>query len=149
MNYGEMYQTAGGGWFIRTFGLFPEQHEMVVNMLKTDKMVDGYYSLERPSKELVDTWIENGDENSEFLRQARESGSTIFTLLDSIGDFSQPVGDVAVDYTPVDEDELSEESKSYLETALNTLQLAYNYAEGNDTAMEEISTAMDIIQNLI
>ena len=51
--------------------------------------------------------------------------------------------------TPVDEDELSAESKSYLETALNTLQLAYNHAEGNDTAMEEISTAMDIIQNLI
>ena len=104
MNYNEMYQTAGSGWFIRTFGLSAEQHEIVVNMLKTDNMVDGNYSLERPSKELVDGWIENNDYNSEFLRQAREDGSTIFTLLDSIGDFSQPVGDVAVDYTPVDED---------------------------------------------
>jgi hypothetical protein len=101
MDYGKVCQTAGSGWFIRTFGLSIEQHEIVVEMLRTGKTVNGNYSLEKPDREVVKVWIENGDENSEFLQTAQEDGSTIYTLMDSIGDASQPIGDVAADYTPV------------------------------------------------
>jgi len=149
-----LLQTAGCGYVIKTFELSQEQHEMVVNMVRRDKFVDGNYTLERADADTIDIWIDDANqegrtEYAEFLAEAQLNDLDVLTLTDHLGEFPQPIGEVSVQRVPMQNGELSENAKSYLETAYNNLQLAYNYAEGNEPAMEEISTAMDIIQNLI
>jgi hypothetical protein len=52
-----------------------------------------------PDDELIQNWIDQNDENSEFLKDAVNSKATIYTLYETIlGDCAQPLGDVSVTY---------------------------------------------------
>jgi hypothetical protein len=52
-----------------------------------------------PDDELIQNWIDQNDDNSEYLKDAVNSNATIYTLYETIlGDTAQPLGDVSVTY---------------------------------------------------
>ena len=88
---------------VETFGLTEKQHDMVVEMVKADVDKCGNYTLEEVDADMWDAWIDNakeeGDEEyEEFLAEAQLGDAVTYTLNDNIGDFSQPIGDVAIYY---------------------------------------------------
>lgn len=88
---------------VESFDLSREQHDMVVEMVKDDRIKKGNYTLEEVDGEMVNIWIadahsEGEDDYAEFLRKALASSSDLYTLTDHLGDFKQPIGEVAVYY---------------------------------------------------
>ena len=91
---------------VESFGLTQEQHDLAVRMIDEVRMIDqnengGNYSLEDVDPDMLDCFIENAQEDNdkeyeEFLVNAKSHGADVYTLYDSLGDFSQPIGDVAV-----------------------------------------------------
>lgn len=86
---------------IETYHLSEEQHNMVVDMVKKDENWHGNYSLEEVDGETANVWIadaysEGEEEYAEFLRNALAEMADIYTLTDHLGDFSQPIGEVAI-----------------------------------------------------
>jgi hypothetical protein len=98
-----MVQTTKiGSTVIRTFGLSDEYHKKVCDRIANncygDITRDNLF-LTMPDDELIQTWIDQNDDNSEFLKDAVNSKATIYTLYETIiGDTAQPIGDVAVTY---------------------------------------------------
>ena len=86
---------------VETFGLSKEQHEIAVDLVKNNKRKVGSYTLEEVDDEMVNVWIadahsEGEEEYAEFLREALAESAEILTLTDHLGEFSQPIGEVAV-----------------------------------------------------
>jgi len=86
---------------IETFDLSEEQHGIAVDMVRNNKDKVGNYTLEEVDSEMVNVWIadahsEGEEEYAEFLREALAVEAEILTLTDHLGDFSQPIGEVAV-----------------------------------------------------
>jgi hypothetical protein len=93
--------SMGNDYRIETFDLSEEQHDIAVDMVRNNKRKVGNYTLEGVDADMLEAWIDNakedGDEEyAEFLREAIEVGAEILTLTDHLGDFSQPIGEVAV-----------------------------------------------------
>ena len=85
---------------VETFDLSKEQHDMVVEMVKSGKEKNGNYALEEVDADMLDVWIDNAKEegNTEyenFLANAQLLDADVYTLTDNFG-FSQPIGEVVV-----------------------------------------------------
>ena len=90
-----------GDYRIETFDLSEEQHDIAVDMVNNNKRKVGSYTLEEVDSEMPNVWIadahsEGEEEYAEFLREALAESAELYTLTDHLGDFSQPIGDVAV-----------------------------------------------------
>lgn len=88
---------------IKSFDLSTEQHEIAVGMVNNNKRKVGSYTLEEVDGEIANVWIadahsEGNTEYAEFLRKALAESAELYTLTDHLGDFSQPIGEVAVFY---------------------------------------------------
>ena len=88
---------------IKSFDLSTEQHEIAVGMVNNNKRKVGSYTLEEVDGEIANVWIadahsEGNVEYAEFLRKALAESAELYTLTDHLGDFSQPIGEVAVFY---------------------------------------------------
>ena len=88
---------------VETYDLSDEQHNMVVEMVKKDKQKNGNYTLNETDGEMANIWIadahsEGNTEYAEFLRKALAESAELYTLTDHLGEFSQPIGEVAVFY---------------------------------------------------
>lgn len=88
---------------IKSFDLSTEQYEVVVDMVNNNKRKVGSYTLEEVDSEMANVWIaeaytEGITEYAEFLRKALAENAELYTLTDHLGDFSQPIGEVAVFY---------------------------------------------------
>ena len=88
---------------IKSFDLSTEQHEIAVDMVKNNKRKVGSYTLEEVDGEMANVWIadahsEGNTEYAEFLRKALAESAELYTLTDHLGEFSQPIGEVAVFY---------------------------------------------------
>ena len=86
---------------IKSFDLSTEQHEIAVDMVNNNKRKVGNYTLEEVDADMLDSWIDNAKEegNTEyenFLAEAQLNDAELYTLTDHLGDFSQPIGEVAV-----------------------------------------------------
>jgi hypothetical protein len=93
--------SLGQTYRIETFDLSEEQHDIAVDMARNNKRRVGNYTLEEVDSEMVNVWIadahsEGEEEYAEFLREALAADAEIYTLTDHLGDFSQPIGEVAV-----------------------------------------------------
>ena len=93
--------SMGNSYRIETFDLSEEQHDLAVDMVRNNKRKVGNYTLEEVDSEMVNVWIadahsEGDEEYAEFLREALAVDAEILTLTDHLGDFSQPIGEVAV-----------------------------------------------------
>ena len=89
------------GTHIETFYLSEEQHNIAVDMVSNNKRKVGNYTLKEVDGEMVNVWIsdahaEGDEEYAEFLRNALAKDAEVYSLTDHLGDFSQPIGDVAV-----------------------------------------------------
>ena len=88
---------------VETFDLSEEQHNMAVEMVKNDEDWYGNYSLEDVDGEIADVWIadahsEGNTEYAEFLRGALAKHADLYTLVDTLGEFKQEIGELAVFY---------------------------------------------------
>jgi nucleoid-associated protein YejK len=86
---------------VETFGLSEEQHDIVVEMVKKNQRKNKNYTLEKVDDEMVNIWLSDADsegneEYAEFLRESLAKNAEIVTLTDHLGDFSQPIGEVAI-----------------------------------------------------
>ena len=93
--------SLGQTYRIETFDLSEEQHDIAVDMARNNKRRVGNYTLEEVDSEMVNVWIadahsEGEEEYAEFLREALAVDAELYTLTDHLGDFSQPIGEVAV-----------------------------------------------------
>ena len=88
---------------IKSFDLSTEQHEIAVDMVNNNKRKVGSYTLEEVDGEIANVWIadahsEGNAEYAEILRKALAESAELYTLTDHLGEFSQPIGEVAVFY---------------------------------------------------
>ena len=88
---------------IKSFDWSTEQYEVVVDMVNNNKRKVGSYTLEEVDGEMANVWIaeaytEGITEYAEFLRKALAENAELYTLTDHLGEFSQPIGEVAVFY---------------------------------------------------
>lgn len=86
---------------VETFNLSEGLHDIAVEMVKDNQRKYGNYTLESVDEEMVNEWLSNAhsegeEEYAEFLREALAENAEFLTLTDHLGDFSQPIGDVAV-----------------------------------------------------
>lgn len=93
--------SLGNSYRVETYDLSEEQHDIAVDMARNNKRKVGNYTLEEVDGEMVNVWIadahsEGETEYAEFLREALAVNAEIYTLNDHLGDFSQPIGEVAV-----------------------------------------------------
>ena len=106
---------------IKTFDLSHEQHEIVVDMVNNNKRKVGSYTLEEVDGEMANVWIadahsEGNEEYAEFLSKALAESAELYTLTDHLGDFSQPIGEVAVyevAYDDTDDEDTYDEADFY------------------------------------
>ena len=73
------------------------QHDIVCDMIANDKTKNGNYTIELVDDTIVDVWAEDDDnENKEFYQKYKNKFADFYTLYDNLGDFKQPIGDIAV-----------------------------------------------------
>lgn len=87
-----------GNLKVETFDLSQEQHDIVVDMINRDVTRNGNYTIEEPDMDMIDCWIDNLNDNSDFLREAKENCADMYILVDHLGNFDQIIGDIAVTY---------------------------------------------------
>lgn len=80
------------------YGLSDEQEAIARDIYENNKRWSGNYTLEEVDKETVEIWRNDTDDEEyrEFLTDVLENGAEIYSLTDHLGDFSQPIGEVAV-----------------------------------------------------
>lgn len=86
---------------VETYDLSTEQHDIAVDILGNNKRKVGSYTLEEVDDEMANVWIadafsEGEEEYAHFLQKVIADGAELYTLKDHLGDFSQPIGEVAV-----------------------------------------------------
>lgn len=94
--------SLGNSYRVETYDLSEEQHDIAVEMVKGNQRKNGSYTLDEvEDREMVNVWIadafsEGEEEYAHFLQSALADGAEILTLTDHLGDFSQPIGEVAI-----------------------------------------------------
>ena len=92
--------TKINGMTIKSFDLGEKEHNIAVRLIAHDNAEEidhCRFSLSCPDKEVVQAWIDNGDDNAKFLSDALKSNASIYTLYEHIfDDAAQPLGEVAV-----------------------------------------------------
>ena len=80
------------------YGLEDYQEEIAKKLYEENKRCIGSYTLESVDRETAMIWLEDTDDEEyrEFLEDALENGGEIFSLVDHLGDFSQPIGEMVV-----------------------------------------------------
>ena len=87
---------------IKYYGLTPNQYEIGCKCINENLRSFGQYKIkEVTDREMVNVWIadahsEGNTEYAEFLRKALAESAELYTLTDYLGEFSQPIGEVAV-----------------------------------------------------
>ena len=86
---------------IETFDLSQEQHDLVSEMIYHNISEYFNYYLKKVNANILDIFIDyakdsKNEEYENFLTEAKLYGADVYTLYDSRGEFSQPIGDVAV-----------------------------------------------------
>lgn len=93
--------TKTNGMVIKSYGVNEYGHEIGVKRIVNNtyySLHDSFYITE-PDRDMVENWIEQGEDNAEFLSDALKNNATIYTLWEVIiGDYAQPIGDFAVYY---------------------------------------------------
>ena len=84
-----------------TCGLTKEQHDIAVEMVENNSYNLMQYDFEDVDTEMANVWIadafsEGETEYAHFLQKAVGDGADLYTMTDSIGDFKQPLGEVAL-----------------------------------------------------
>lgn len=87
---------------VETFNLSEEQHDMVLEMVKKNQHKNGNYTLEEIDKDVLklQIWIDESEdkEYKDFLTEASSNSPEIYTLKEHLGNFSRPMGEVAIYY---------------------------------------------------
>lgn len=88
---------------IKCFGLSSGLEDIAKQMVNDNMANFGNYTLEEVDGEMANVWIadahsEGEEEYAEFLRKALAESAELYTLTDHLGDFAQPIGEVAVFY---------------------------------------------------
>ena len=83
------------------YGLTAEQENVAVDLYENNKKYSGNYTLEVVDDDMLDAFIENADADGDeeylaFLTDVVECNAELYTLTDHLGDFSQPIGEIAV-----------------------------------------------------
>ena len=80
------------------YGLEDYQEEIAKKLYEENKRRMGSYTLEEVSVEMAECWRDDTDDDEyrEFLEEAIENGAELYSLVDHLGDFTQPIGEVAV-----------------------------------------------------
>jgi hypothetical protein len=83
------------------YGLTGVQEDVAVDLYENNKKYSGSYTLEEVDDDMLDTFIENADADGDenylgFLTDVVECDAELYTLTDHWGDFSQPIGEIAV-----------------------------------------------------
>lgn len=86
---------------IKCFGLSSGLENIAKQMVNDNMAKFGNYTLEEVDGEMANVWIadahsEGEEEYAEFLRNALAKSAELYTLTDHLGEFSQPIGEVAV-----------------------------------------------------
>lgn len=86
---------------IKCFGLSNGLEDIAKQMVNDNMAKFGNYTLEEVDGEIANVWIadahsEGEEEYAEFLRNALAKSAELYTLTDHLGEFSQPIGEVAV-----------------------------------------------------
>lgn len=86
---------------IKCFGLSSDLENIAKQMVNDNMAKFGNYTLEEVDGEMANVWIadahsEGEEEYAEFLRNALAKSAELYTLTDHLGEFSQPIGEVAV-----------------------------------------------------
>ena len=129
---------------IKSFDLSHEQHEIAADMVNNNKRKVGSYTLEEVDGEMANVWIDNAHsegntEYAEFLRKALAENAELYTLTDHLGEFSQPIGEVAV-YEVADDDEDTYDEADFYDALVG-------YGELEHDKIMEITDGKPIIIN--
>lgn len=91
-------KTECNGKTIETYGLSDGQHQAAVKAISNNLRSVNNYKVVEVDEEMVEVWEEDAKDVSykEFLSSAIEKGADVYTLNDTIGGFSQPIGEIIV-----------------------------------------------------
>ena len=83
------------------YGLTGEQESIARDLYENNKKYSGSYTLEEVDDDMLDSFIENANEDGDeeylaFLTDARDLDAELYTLTDHLGGFSQPIGEIAI-----------------------------------------------------
>ena len=83
------------------YGLTGAQKDVAVDLYENNKKYSGSYTLEEVDDDMLDAFIENADAEGDedylgFLTDVVECDAELYTLTDHLGDFSQPIGELAI-----------------------------------------------------
>lgn len=83
------------------YGLTDEQENIAVDLYENNKKYSGSYTLEEVDDDMLDAFIDNADADGDedylgFLTDVVECDAEIYTLTNHLGDFSQPIGEIAI-----------------------------------------------------
>ena len=87
---------------IKQHGLTPNQYVIGCKCINENLRGFGQYKLKEVSDtEMVNVWIadahsEGDEEYAEFLRKALAEDADLYTLVDTLGEFEQEIGELAV-----------------------------------------------------
>jgi uncharacterized NAD-dependent epimerase/dehydratase family protein len=84
-----------------TCDLTKKLHETAVEMVKDNPFWLARYDFREVDKEMANVWIsdahsEGREEYAEFLRESIANGADLYTMIDTLGDAKQELGEVAV-----------------------------------------------------
>jgi len=83
---------------IKFYGLDDNQEKIAKYIYENNVRWGGNYTLEEVDDETAKIWIDDTDDDEyrEFLEDALEKGAEVYSLTDHLGEFSQPIGEIAV-----------------------------------------------------
>ena len=81
---------------VATFELDDDQHDIVCCMAAQDKTKQGNYSNELVDEYTIDAWIADELDNANFCKKYKDKFADIYTLYDHLGNYKQPIGEVAI-----------------------------------------------------
>jgi len=101
MSKSRIKETSFDNCKVVTCDISQELHERVVEMVKDNPFWLVSYDLEEVDPEVANVWISDAysdgdDEYVNFLRNTIIDGGTLYTLIERVGNFNQPLGEVAV-----------------------------------------------------
>jgi hypothetical protein len=89
---------------IKYYGLTPNQYVIGCKCINENLRSFGQYKIkEVTDREMVNVWIadahsEGNEDYAEFLRNALAKDAELYTLVDTLGEFEQEIGELAVFY---------------------------------------------------
>ena len=79
-----------------SYGLNKEQEQIALTLYKENKLFYGNYTLEEVDADILADWAENCDdaEQQVFYEGVLENGAPLYQLIDHVGEFRQPIGEI-------------------------------------------------------